>query len=289
TVADPAAARHCSWLRRGMHVVSNNKAANGGGLAAYHALLEARAAAKGSYQYGATVGGAALPIVATLQSLQSTGDDVRQVEGVISAALSYIFNPSPVEVPFSQALGEAVELGLLDARELRDHLTGVDAARRALILGRELGLELNDTDVCVAPVLLLAEIGGGGGGKGLDLDVVVLALDNAVSGSIAAARQRGNVLRYVCSVDAEAGSAAAGVREVPAGHDFGRLRGASFCVRYLTKGKKQNGAGSVAAAAEALAPLPPPLVLRGPVGGAPATASAMFADLVRVARDVGAR
>jgi Homoserine dehydrogenase, NAD binding domain/Homoserine dehydrogenase len=91
TPSEGVAARHAAWLAAGTHVVSNNSRAMGGGLKAYHALLAARRRTSNSYQYETTVGGG-LPVLLTLQSLQSTGDGPWRVDGVVGAFYSRVFN-----------------------------------------------------------------------------------------------------------------------------------------------------------------------------------------------------
>lgn len=272
--ANPATREHATWLARGVHVVSSNKLASGGALALYHELLQERDRSPASYHYETTVAGA-LPVISTLQNLRSAGDTVLRVEGVLSAFLSYVFNrlspgPGSSEEPvvFSKACWEAAEKGLMDLGDVVQDLACEDQRRVGLIVGRELGLELEETDVTLEPVLMDANAEHDG-----DTVARVSALDAAMRRRADEARSSGKVLRYVVSVDAREGSASAGIREVPTSHAFASLQGAAFCVMYQTKRMGEST----------------PLILQGPVGGPKTVASGLLADLLRVCTSLGAR
>ncbi|CAM9586952.1 unnamed protein product [Discosporangium mesarthrocarpum] len=142
-----------------------------------------------------------------------------------------------------------------------------------LILGRELGLEVEEDAVQLEALLEAQQPIGGKGGCSNGEDVVsrVSGLDQEMRRRADTAHSNGNVLRYMCSMDVEEGRASAGVREVGTRHPFAGLEGASFCVVYETK---RMGA---------------PLVLQAPMGGPQTLASGLFADLLRVCTSLGAR
>ena len=82
--------------------------------------------------------GAGLPVISTLRDLIDTGDPVISVEGIFSGTLAWLFNKFDGSVPFSQLVTEARGLGYTEP-DPRDDLSGLDVARKALILGRMLG------------------------------------------------------------------------------------------------------------------------------------------------------
>src|SRR4029079_12061158 len=87
TASDDVARLYGTWLERGIHVITPNKRANTGSLEYYRRLRAANRSVGAHYLYETTVG-AALPIVQTLHDLVQTGDDIVEIEGILSGTLS---------------------------------------------------------------------------------------------------------------------------------------------------------------------------------------------------------
>ena len=140
TASEVVASNYPEWLRRGISVITPNKRANTGSLEFYRDL---RAAGRGSgarYFYETTVG-AGLPIIQTLRDLIQTGDEIVQIEGILSGTLSYLFNAFDGSRTFSDIVTEARAMGYTEP-DPRDDLSGMDVARKVAILAREMGLPL---------------------------------------------------------------------------------------------------------------------------------------------------
>jgi aspartokinase/homoserine dehydrogenase 1 len=265
TASADVAKHYPEWLEAGIHIVTPNKKANSADLAFYRRLREARRKGSSHYLYEATVG-AGLPVIQTLRDLRETGDDVKSVEGIFSGTLAYLFNVYDGSKPFSAIVADARQRGYTEP-DPRDDLSGTDVARKLIILGREMGLDLEMSDVKVES-LVPAGLEHG------SIDDFMSKLsrhDAAMKQRLDDAKARGKVLRYIGRVTAD-GHATVGLSELDAKHAFANIALTDNVVRYTTKRYCDN-----------------PLIVQGPGAGPEVTAGGVFADLLRVAAYLGAR
>lgn len=260
------AACYPQWLAAGIHVVTPNKKANSLDMAFYDRLNEARRSGNAHYLYEATVG-AGLPVILTLRDLRETGDEIRRIEGILSGTLAYLFNVWDGSRPFSAVVREAKAKGYTEP-DPRDDLSGIDFARKIVILGREMGLRLEMGDVAlqglVPAPLLKCNVE-----EFLDR---LPEFDASMLQKLEAARARGKVLRYVGTLDAATSKASVGLVELDKSHTFANINLTDNVVRFTTSRYNQN-----------------PLVVQGPGAGPEVTAGGVFADLLRVCAYLGAK
>jgi len=264
TSDDGIARRYVEWLRRGIHVVTPNKKAGSGDMAYYHELRRASREGSAHYLYETTVG-AGLPIIQTLRDLIQTGDEVLSVAGVLSGTLSYLFNCYDGTRPFSEVVAEARSKGFTEP-DPRDDLSGMDVARKVVILAREMGLRTELADIQLQGLV------PPGLEKG-SVDDFLTALrdhDQGIAASFEEARQRGERLRFIGSIERD-GKASVSLRSVPETDPLARLNLTDNLVQFSTARYTPN-----------------PLIVQGPGAGPEVTAAGIFADLLRLAAYLGA-
>src|SRR5690606_4873274 len=138
SASDATAQKYPEWIAAGIHVVTPNKHAGSENWERYSAIRDAQRRTGARFGYEATVG-AGLPVILTLRNLIATGDTLHAIDGMLSGTLAWLFNRYDGSVPFSALVREARELGYTEP-DPRDDLSGLDVARKLVILAREAGL-----------------------------------------------------------------------------------------------------------------------------------------------------
>jgi homoserine dehydrogenase len=230
-------------------------------------LAAARRQAHVHFHYETSVG-ASLPLLGTLRNLVRTGDRVLLVEGSLSGTAGYLLTEAEKGTPLSLAVRWARELGYTE-EDARDDLTGLDSARKVVILARELGMKLDVSDVVREP-LLPPEVTGAG--TPAELVEALRRHDRIFSDRIRQARMRGLALRYLVHVDMASGTVRVGPEEVGPDHRAARLRDVEAYVAATTV--RRSGS---------------PLVVQGAGVGGALTAGGVLTDILRVASALGVR
>lgn len=247
-----------SALHAGMDLVLANKKPLAGTHAATTALRETAINQGRRILQEATVG-AGLPVMDTIAKLVETGDRVRRIEGSVSGTLGFLLSEIGRGRAFSQALTQAIHKGYTEP-DPRDDLSGLDVARKALILARLLGYRGELADVRVESLVPAIA-------RGWPLARFLARLtdfDAAFAAQQADAARQGGVLRYVLDVTARRVEVA--LRVVPASHPLAALRGTDNQIVLTTTRYRDR-----------------PLVISGPGAGPAVTAAGVLSDVLKLA------
>lgn len=254
---------------QGINVVSANKQPLALPAAERAALLNEARKHFRAYHYETTVG-AALPVIETLKNLVRTGDHVITIEGAFSGTLGYLCDRLAQGDALSVAVRRAKDLGYTEPHP-RDDLSGLDVARKAVILARELGLQVELGDVALEPFVPAENLREDDPEKFLQ---ALTKLDAVVAARVAASKAHGKLPRYLARITPGAAGAkvTVGPVEVDAAHPAASLRGAEAFVAFHTERYRQY-----------------PLVVRGAGAGGEVTAAGVLADILRLAQNIRGR
>ncbi|PXF40855.1 hypothetical protein BWQ96_09445 [Gracilariopsis chorda] len=267
TASEEVSAYYEKWLKRGIHIITPNKKANSGPIDYYLAMRAAQRRLNSHFLYEANVG-AGLPIISSIRDLMRTGDEFLEIQGIFSGTLSFIFNEFDGSEPFSSVVSKAKASGYTEP-DPRDDLSGMDVARKVVIVAREIGINVELGDVPVES-LVPAELQG----DDVSVDEFMTRLpefDSELTAMATEAKEAGELLRYVGIVDAKNQKCAVELRRFSESHPFGRLQGSDNIVSLRTMRYDAQ-----------------PLVVQGPGAGADVTAAGVFGDLLRLTGYLGA-
>ena len=257
TANDAVAGLYEGILSSNISIVTANKVAASSEYDNY-AKLKKIAKRKGVKFLFETNVGAGLPIINTLNDLVNSGDKILKIEAVLSGTLNYIFNTISEEIPLSKTIQLAKEEGYSEP-DPRVDLSGVDVARKILILARESGYKIEMDDIKINRFVSDSLFEG-------SLDEFwsgVPALDAGFEADRKKLEAENKKWRFVARF--ENGKAEAGLQEVDSTHPFYDLEGSNNLVMYTTERYHEF-----------------PMLIKGYGAGASVTAAGVFADLIKV-------
>ena len=211
-----------------------------------------------------TTCGAGLPVISSLQSLLDTGDAVIEIVGALSGTLGAIFSDVAQGTSFSDAVRSAKQRGYTEP-DPRDDLSGLDVARKALILARTIGMRADLNDVRVESLVPehLRQV------SIEDFLEQVSSSDAAITERSKQAQAGGKTLKYVATI--RPGSPIeVGVRAIDRATVLGSLQGPENVISIRTSRYDDY-----------------PMTISGPGAGAAVTAAGVLADLLSLVHRQG--
>ncbi|MCH2032602.1 MAG: bifunctional aspartate kinase/homoserine dehydrogenase I [Tenacibaculum sp.] len=249
------------YLESNIAVVTCNKIACASELQNYKTLKKVSNKFNAPFLFETNVG-AGLPIIDTLKNLIASGDRVHKIQAVLSGSLNFVFNNFKSDVTFHDIVKQAQEEGYTEPDPKID-LSGVDVARKILILARESGYELELSDIDNNSFLPKESLKTS---NNSEFYASLTKFESHFQEIYAKANSESCKLKYVAEF--ENGKAKVGLQHIPSNHPFYNLEGSDNIVLFFTDRYPIQ-----------------PLQIKGAGAGADVTASGIFADVIRVANN----
>ena len=249
------------FLKNNINVVTCNKIACADSFKNYTELKNISKKYDTTFLFETNVG-AGLPIIDTLNNLINSGDKIISIEAILSGSLNFIFNNYNKSNTFKEVVQKAMDEGFTEPDPKID-LSGIDVARKILILARESGKEIEINEIennsfipkeCLETTSNIDFLNSLGSNETHFKKILNMGIENE------------SKIKYVAEY--KNGKASVGIKYIPKNHDFYNLEGSDNIVLFYTDRYKSQ-----------------PLIVKGAGAGSEVTASGIFADIIRVSRN----
>ena len=260
TANEEIAGEYNRYLEHNIGVVTCNKIACASSLSNYKELKRTARKFGTPFLFETNVG-AGLPVIDTLNNLIASGDVIHKIQAILSGSLNFIFNNFTSSTTFASIVQAAQKEGYTEPDPKID-LSGVDVARKILILARESGFEEELASIdnkSFLPQEVLDTKNNEAFFKALEKH------ESHFQTLLAKASEKNCRLKYVAQL--ENGKASVGLQEIDPSHDFYNLEGSDNIILFYTNRYKNQ-----------------PLIVKGAGAGAEVTAGGIFGDIIRIGK-----
>lgn len=258
TANESVSAIYKDIMEHNLSVVTANKIAASSEYESYNTLKNIARERNIKFLFETNVG-AGLPVINTMNSLTNSGDKIVKIEAVLSGTLNFIFNTISKDIPFSRAIELAKESGFSEP-DPRIDLSGTDVVRKLVILTREAGYRVEQSDV--KKNLFVPQ-------KYFDGSIdefwsTINELDKQFEETRLKLEKENKRLRFVAKY--ENGQCEVGLQEVSQNHPFYDLEGSNNIIQLQTERYNEY-----------------PMIIKGYGAGASVTAAGVFSDIISIA------
>ncbi|SDW27991.1 bifunctional aspartate kinase/homoserine dehydrogenase I [Flavobacterium degerlachei] len=258
TANESVSQTYAHFLRESVAVVTCNKIACSSAFDNYKNLKNLSRRYNAPFLFETNVG-AGLPIIDTVKNLVASGDKVNKIQAVLSGSLNFIFNNFDKDNSFHDVVKEAGIQGFTEPDPKID-LSGIDVARKILILIRESGYKMEIEEIeneSFLPAACMETV------NNEDFFKSLIEHASHFEDILAEANAKDSRLKFVAQF--EDGKASVGLQFIPKDHPFYNLEGKDNIVLFYTDRYIDQ-----------------PLLIKGAGAGAAVTASGIFADVIRI-------
>ena len=261
TASKKVADSYIHYLKNHIHVVTCNKIACSSDYFYYKEIKKLSSSCKTKFMFETNVG-SSLPIIQTLNKINDSGKKIESIHGILSGSMNYIFDNFTTENTFHSIVKDAVNEGFTEPNPKID-LSGIDVARKILILCREMGLKYELSDIHIND-FLPKNCSKTNNNK--DFFNCLETNSQTFNDILKTSFKENAKIKYVAEF--KNGKSTVGIKMIPENHLFHKISSNDNAVLFYVENESD-----------------PEETLIGPGAGSLVTAKGVISDIIKIAKD----